>query len=65
VVANPVAACLVKSPEDWEWGSHAKVIAGRRAPRWLAHDALEEKLEGITGARCYDRLIETYCRERY
>lgn len=63
VVANPVAAVLCKEPEDWPWGSHA--MLKRRAPRWLAHGRLVERLADAVGFDCYDDLVASHGREPY
>jgi putative transposase len=62
VVANPLTAALCRRAGDWPWGSHAKTAAGRPHAAWIAHARLVDRLEAITGARCYDELIAA--RER-
>lgn len=61
VVLNPVAAGLCRSPEDWRWGSHAVVTRPGRV-RWLAHELMGDRLEAITGTRCYSELIATWAQ---
>jgi REP element-mobilizing transposase RayT len=56
---RPVAARLCRRAKDWSWGSHS-LVAGPGAPKWLAHERLEDLLESATGVRCYDRLIATH-----
>lgn len=62
VVMNPVAAALSKRPTEWPWGSH-RLVAESSCPHWLAHDGLEDRLEAITGERCYGDLVRTRERE--
>jgi putative transposase len=47
---------------EWRWGSHAGVHSGA-SPAWVAHERLLDRLEEITGARCYEELVAT--RECY
>jgi REP element-mobilizing transposase RayT len=58
IAHNPVEAGLCRSPDDWRWGSHAAMVAGR-APRWLAIDRLFEWFAGLGGdpRRRYTDLI--------
>jgi REP-associated tyrosine transposase len=65
IVANPVAAVLAKRAADWPWGSHRLVAANGSVPGWLAHERMLERLEGITGLRCYEDLVATHERGRY
>lgn len=65
VVVNPVAAVLCKRAVDWPWGSHALVNRPDFAPPWLAHKRLVDRLEEITGARCYEQLVATRERAHY
>lgn len=62
VALNPVRAALCRRAADWPWSSHAIVDAGS-APPWLAHERLLDRLEAMTGARCYPHLIVTWERE--
>src|SRR3954449_3655860 len=56
IVMNPVAAKLCDEPERWQWGSH-EAVAARRAPRWVAHRHLVNRLRGIIGAADYATLV--------
>lgn len=58
IAANPYKAGLVSASEDWGWSSHSLVSRGI-TPSWLAHARLLERLEGITGLRCYDDVVAT------
>ena len=57
IVANPVAAGFCTTPEEWAWGSHARVVAGDQPP-WLAADRLMEYL-GVWGdaQTTYERIV--------
>lgn len=65
IAANPLAAGLCKRIRDWHWASHALLTSHDAAPGWLAHPRLVERLEAITGTRCYEALVATKEREPY
>ena len=65
IAVNPVAAALCKRASDWPWGSHATVTAPPFAPAWLSHRRLVDRLEEITGTRCYVELVATRERDHY
>lgn len=65
IVMNPVAAALCKYSADWRWGSHATVTSNRPVPSWLAHERLQDRLEEMTGSRCYAELVATRERNHY
>jgi REP element-mobilizing transposase RayT len=54
IVANPVAAMLCSSADEWKWGSHALLERNRE---WLGHERLLTRLEEATGLRAYDQLV--------
>ncbi|HYZ29583.1 MAG TPA: transposase [Thermoleophilaceae bacterium] len=57
IVANPVTAGFCATPEEWPWGSHARIAAGSPPP-WLAADRLMEYL-GAWGdpQATYERIV--------
>jgi REP-associated tyrosine transposase len=61
IATNPVAAGLVRRPEDWAWGSHRAMAGdGGAVPVWLARERLRELLAGASGgdgARRYGELV--------
>jgi putative transposase len=65
ITANPVVAAFCKRASDWRWGSHGLLSANGSAPAWLAHRRLVDRLEAITGSRCYPELVATWEREHY
>jgi len=65
IAVNPVAAAICKRASDWRWGSHAAATSQPLLPKWLAHARLVDRLEEITGLRCYAELVETGEREHH
>jgi REP element-mobilizing transposase RayT len=65
IAVNPVAARLCKRAQDWPWSSHAAVCSPEFAPAWVAHRRLVDRLEAITGSRCYPELVATAERAHY
>ena len=56
VALNPVRAGLANDPAEHPWSSHAGVAGRRKAPGWLAVDALLELFGG--DPRRYASLVE-------
>jgi REP element-mobilizing transposase RayT len=65
IAVNPVAARLCRRAVDWPWSSHAAVMSPELAPSWVAHRRVVERLEAITGSRCYVELVATAERAHY
>jgi putative transposase len=59
VALNPVGAGLCSAPEKWPWSSHAAMLDGRAAPRWLDAAHLLSYFDGLGGdpLQRYDELI--------
>jgi putative transposase len=64
IARNPVAAGLCKRAADWPYGSHGAMTSQGSAPQWVAHRRLVDRLEAMTGFRCYDELVATWERAR-
>lgn len=62
IPVNPVTAGLRVRAQDWPWGSHHLLSGPDGGPPWLAHRRLVERLEAMTGSRCYPELVATWER---
>jgi putative transposase len=51
---NPVKAKLVKSPETFQWSSHAQYLTPRSAPAWLA---VRQVLDRIGSPRVFHEFV--------
>ena len=55
---NPVAAGLVRRPQDWAWSSYRGYLDGLDAPPWLRSDAVLGWLGSIGRRQLYRRFVE-------
>jgi putative transposase len=61
IARNPVASGLCRRADEWEWSSHAAIVAGKGRPAWLDVKRLLAFLRGVVGGSgrdAYQRCVD-------
>ncbi|MFN2239277.1 MAG: transposase, partial [Thermoanaerobaculia bacterium] len=64
VPLNPVRCGLVRSPDEWEWGSYRATAGLERAPSWLEVDWTHDQFDPADRPRARSRFREFVSRAR-